>query len=164
MSEAGNLAIATPDNPVGCGRALPGVRIRVLDGDGAPVAEGELGEVEVNTPALMAGYLGDDGVLTPIGDRTWFRTGDLGRLDSAGNLRVVGRKRAVHRAGYTLYPEILERKAEACGRPVVVLGSADERLGSTLHFVVADGGDGTPREWRERMAPFLAHRSPRSAR
>ncbi|NJP53849.1 acyl--CoA ligase [Streptomyces sp. SBST2-5] len=156
LTELGNVALATPDEPTGCGRPLPGVEVRVVTADGREAAAGELGGIEVRSPDLMEGYLRDDGTVSPVAHDAWYPTEDLGRVDSAGRLQVVGRNRAVHRLGFTLYPESLERKAEACGRPVKVLPAQDRRRGCVLHFVVADPQDTPPAEWRRRLAPHLA--------
>jgi non-ribosomal peptide synthetase component E (peptide arylation enzyme) len=68
----------------------------------------------------------------------YYQTHDIGYLDEAGNLHVLGRKSAVHRNGYTLYPEGLERKAEACGAPVKIVAIEGGRRGASLAFVIAD--------------------------
>ncbi|MER7402481.1 class I adenylate-forming enzyme family protein [Streptomyces sp. NPDC000070] len=156
LTELGNVALATPDAPVGCGRPLPGVDLRIVRPDGRPAAPGEPGEIEVRSPGLMEGYLKPDGTLVPVVDTGWYPTADLGHLDADGHLHVHGRNRAVHRLGFTLYPESLERKAENCGRPVKVVAARDERRGASLHFVVADPDGGEPRDWRRRLAPHLA--------
>ncbi|MWB98081.1 AMP-binding protein [Agromyces seonyuensis] len=66
------------------GRSLPGVRVRVTDG-----------QVELGGPALAAGYL-DDPARTAAAfhedaEGRWYRTGDLGMLGETGILRVTGR-------------------------------------------------------------------------
>ncbi|WP_078628210.1 class I adenylate-forming enzyme family protein [Streptomyces sp. NRRL F-2664] len=156
LTELGNVALATPQAPTGCGRPLPGVEVRVVRPDGAPAAPGELGGIEVRSPGLMEGRLREDGTLDPVPQGSWYPTADLGHFDAEGHLYVVGRNQAVHRSGFTLYPESLERKAEACGRQVKALAVEDLRRGCTLHFVVADPDGGSPAQWRRRMAPHLA--------
>ncbi|BDM73610.1 AMP-binding protein [Streptomyces nigrescens] len=156
LTELGNVALATPDSPHGCGRPLPGVRLRVVRPDGTVAAPGELGGIEVRSPGLMAGYLREDGSLGPVDQDAWYPTADLGSVDADGTVRVVGRNQAVHRLGFTLYPESLERRAEACGRPVKVLAVEDQRRGSALHFVVADPEGDAPLTWRRRLAEHLA--------
>ncbi|MFI0712818.1 class I adenylate-forming enzyme family protein [Streptomyces inhibens] len=156
LTELGNVALATPDTPHGCGRPLPGVRLRVMRPDGTAADPGELGGIEVRSPGLMAGYLQEDGSLTPVDPDAWYPTADLGSVDAEGTVRVVGRNQAVHRLGFTLYPESLERRAEACGRPVKVLAVDDQRRGSALHFVVADPEGEAPLTWRRRLAEHLA--------
>lgn len=155
LSEMGNVALATPADPVACGRPLDGVGVRLVSPDGGPAAPGELGRIEVRSPGRMEGYLTEDGELMPVGD-DWFRTGDVGCLDEAGRLHVSGRDQAVHRLGYTIFPEILERRAEGCGRQVKVVPVDDARRGHALHFVVADPDGDTALAWRRRLAPFLA--------
>jgi long-chain acyl-CoA synthetase len=152
-NETGNIAMATLDNPVGCGHTLPGVTVRVVR-DGVPVPSGQTGEIWVDTPAMMEGYLGPDGTVQPRPAGP-YRTEDLGYVDAAGNLFVVGRKLAVHRLGYTLYPEAIERRAEACGRAVKVVPIDDERRGCQLVFVVADGQGGSAQFWRREIDLLL---------
>jgi long-chain acyl-CoA synthetase len=153
-SEAGNIALAEPSAPIGCGRPLPGVQVRVVDPDGTPVDAGAIGRILVRTPALMAGYLAEDGGLSGAAE-PYYPTGDLGYLDAAGYLFVIGRANAVHRFGHTLYPSAIEQRAQACGVPVKVLAFDDARRGSQLVFVLADPGGGDPREWQERLNALL---------
>ncbi|CAM5492021.1 long-chain acyl-CoA synthetase [Streptomyces spiroverticillatus] len=155
LSELGNVALATPEVPVACGRPLPGVGVRVVAPDGRPAAPGELGRIEVRSPGRMEGYLTEEGELVPADDG-WFRTGDVGSLDAGGLLYVSGRDRAVHRLGYTIFPESLERKAEECGRQIKIVPVADVRRGHALHFVVADPDGHSALTWRRRIAPHLA--------
>lgn len=151
LSELGNVALATMDNPAGCGRPLPGVRVRVGELPGAPPG---LGQVLVDTPARMTGYLDEHGQLVPAPEG-WFATGDLGYLDAAGNLRVTGRHAAVHRMGYTLYPESIQRQAAGCGAPVCVVGVDDDRRGARLVLFLADPRRRPAAYWRERLDPLL---------
>lgn len=155
LSELGNVALATPDNPVGCGRPVDGVRVRIGKLPDAPAGSPRLGRVLVHSPALMTGYLDEHGTLRPPAPG-WFDTGDLGYLDEAGNLHVTGRHQAVHRMGYTLYPESIQRQAAECGVPVCVIGVADERRGSRLVLFVEDPARRDVAYWRRRIDPLLA--------
>ncbi|GAA2098711.1 long-chain fatty acid--CoA ligase [Streptomyces albiaxialis] len=154
-TELGNIAFATTDNPVACGQAMDGIRIRVVDDSGREVPAGEHGELEVDTPDALEGYLAEDGTLEPA-PRGWQRTGDLGRLDAHGNLFVLGRKYAVHRMGYTLYPELTERGLAAKGCSVRIVALPDERRGSQLVFFVEDDQSRDETYWRERLSGLLA--------
>ena len=73
------------------GRPMLGVEIRLLDDDGAPVAPGQAGEIWSRGPDLFAGYtdpaLGDGA----FDDDGWYRTGDMGALDSDGFLTITDR-------------------------------------------------------------------------
>jgi len=92
------------------GPLLPGLELRFLDDGGKPVAAGEAGELWVSGPNLMLGYYHAPEmtaeVLTPDG---WYRTGDIARMNEAGNLYIVGRaKEMIIRSGFNVYPEEVE--------------------------------------------------------
>jgi long-chain acyl-CoA synthetase len=77
------------------GRPLDGVEVQIWDDDHAPLPPGTVGEIAVRGPAQARSY-------TATSEETnrasfvngFFVTGDLGQLDSAGSLQIVGRKRA----------------------------------------------------------------------
>ena len=74
------------------GRPRPGFELRLVDERAATrCPTGEAGEVLLRGGSVMAGYLDDPEetakALSPDG---WLRTGDLGVLDEAGRLRIVG--------------------------------------------------------------------------
>ena len=77
------------------GRLTPGNEIRLLDDDDRGVGVGEDGEIVSRGPELFVGYT-DPGLdrdsFLPGG---WFRTGDIGRLDSDGFLTITDRKKDV---------------------------------------------------------------------
>lgn len=160
-SEAGNIALAAPADTgpgggraAGCGLPLDGVEVRIVDPDANPVAATEIGRILVRTPALMAGYLAEDGTMTGA-ESPYYPTGDLGYLDEHGHLFVVGRANAVHRFGHTLYPSAIEQRAAACGAPVTVLAFEDARRGCQLVFVVADPDLGDARGWQDALTALL---------
>jgi acyl-CoA synthetase (AMP-forming)/AMP-acid ligase II len=77
------------------GRPVEGVSVQVRGPDGAPVPTGFEGELCVRGPQLLQGYVDpalDSEALTPDG---FLRTGDLVRLDAAGNITVTGRVKDV---------------------------------------------------------------------
>jgi long-chain acyl-CoA synthetase len=153
-TELGNIAFATLDNPVATGRPMEGIQVRIVDEDGRPVPAGEAGEIQVDTPDALEGHLAEDGTLIPA-PTGWQPTGDLGHLDEHGNLFVLGRKLAVHRMGYTLYPELIERKVEAAKCPVRVVPLPDERRGAQLVFFVEDEQRRDAAHWREVLDGLL---------
>ncbi|RSM80078.1 long-chain fatty acid--CoA ligase [Kibdelosporangium aridum] len=154
-TEVGNVSFATLDDPVGCGKAMDGLEMRIVDENDNPLPPGELGEILVRSPDMMEGYLDEDGSLIPA-DRGWYRTNDLGHLTEKGNLFVAGRKYAVHRGGFTLYPEVIERKASvATGCSVRIVALPDDRMGSQLVFFVEDDTEREGAYWRERLASAL---------
>lgn len=114
------------------GVPLPGQRVDVVGEDGAPLAAGEVGEVVIAGPVVMAGYLNrpDETARTIVDGR--LRTGDLGRFDDDGYLQIVDRiKDMIIRGGENLYPKEIEnalyrhpdvREAAVVGAPDPVLG------------------------------------------
>jgi len=87
------------------GKPLPGVELRILD----PDAEG-IGEVAVRSKTVMSHYLDDPELTAQTIVDGWLLTGDLGRLDSDGHLRLFGRKKnmIVTEGGKNIYPEDVE--------------------------------------------------------
>lgn len=78
--------------PGSVGREVPGVRARVVDDGGQPIAAGEVGELQVQTPAMMSGYWNNPEATAASFDGPWFRTGDVVERDTDGYVRIVGRK------------------------------------------------------------------------
>jgi acyl-CoA synthetase (AMP-forming)/AMP-acid ligase II len=103
----------------------------VKGADGAIRTQGE-GEIVVQTPALMSGYLDRPDLTAAVLKDGWYATGDLGEVDAAGNVRLTGRaKDEINRAGFKVQPAeidmLLESHpsiAEACvfGAPDAVSG------------------------------------------
>jgi len=92
------------------GRALPGVQLRVHDDAGRPCPPGDIGNVEVRGASIFSGYWRmpekTREEFTPDG---WFRTGDVGHLDAAGVLTLVGRsKDLIISGGFNVYPAEVE--------------------------------------------------------
>jgi acyl-CoA synthetase (AMP-forming)/AMP-acid ligase II len=115
------------------GRALPGTEIRVADATGAPAAPGEAGEVLVRGYHVMSGYFEDPaGTARALTHDGWLRTGDVGVLDAAGNLRITDRLKDMFIVGgFNAYPAEIE---QLLGRhpdiaEVAVIGIPDPRLG-----------------------------------
>jgi acyl-CoA synthetase (AMP-forming)/AMP-acid ligase II len=100
------------DAEVSVGRPHAGVDLSVRDGDDPARAlpAGEVGEVCLRSPAVMSGYWLQPeltaAAFTPDG---FVRTGDLGYVDDAGRLRLVGRSKEMYvRGGYNVYPMEVE--------------------------------------------------------
>ncbi len=114
-TEVGIATASLPDDPpevlaTTVGKPTPGVELRITGADGRALAAGEVGGVEVRSPATMRGYWNDPdataAVLDPDG---WIRTGDLGFLDAAGYLHLRGRRSEMFiRGGYNVYPGEIE--------------------------------------------------------
>jgi oxalate---CoA ligase len=104
--------------PAGLVGRTMGLEIAVIDSAGQRLAPRQDGEIAVRGSSLFAGYK-DDAPATAIAFRDgWFRTGDCGHLDEAGNLYLLGRiKEIVNRGGQKIIPEEVE--AVICAHPAV---------------------------------------------
>ena len=148
------------------GLPLPGVQVRVVDADGAPVPPGTPGELQIGgTPGvdLTPGYDGRPDATAALFDDGWLRTGDLVRLDDAGRAYFVDRAGdLVKRAGENVstgeveqvlggHPAVLESAVHGMPDPVY-----DEIV--VAHVVLRDGHEAGPEEliaWcRERLSRF----------
>jgi HIP---CoA ligase len=173
LTEAGTATGTGPDDDPAAiattvGHARPGFELRIVDDAGAEVAEGGSGEVLLRGPSVMSHYLDDPeataATLSPDG---WLRTGDIGVLDEAGRLRIVGRAKDMFIVGgFNAYPAeienaLLEHPSIAAA---AVIGIPDERLGEVgMAFVVLDQEGSVAAEdiiaWsRDRMANYKAPR------
>ncbi|WP_227984526.1 class I adenylate-forming enzyme family protein [Nocardia spumae] len=91
------------------GLPLPGQTIRIADADGNPVADGAAGEVLIQGPNIMRGYLNRPEETARTVVDGWLRTGDIGRFDEDGYLVLVDRaKDMIIRGGENIYPKEIE--------------------------------------------------------
>lgn len=78
------------------GKPFAGTKIILLSEEGKEVLNGEVGEICFQGAGIMKGYLNrpelTSNALIKIGGATYFKTGDLGRIDSSGNLEYLGRR------------------------------------------------------------------------
>ncbi len=129
-----------------CGVAPPGVMLQIRSPDGVAVATGEVGEVTVKGPNVMAGYWNKqeqtDGVLVD----GWYSSGDLGYIDDDGYLFLVDRsKDMIVSGGENVY--CTEVEDAIYSHPGVleatVFGIPDEQWGEAVHAVVVprEGSD-----------------------
>ena len=92
------------------GFALPGVAIRIVDGDRREMQAGDVGEIEMKGPNLCAGYWRrPEATAECFYADGYFRTGDTGYLDIEGRLTISGRsKDLIISGGYNVYPAEIE--------------------------------------------------------
>ena len=92
------------------GFALPGVSLRVQDDAGDALPLGEIGGIQVKGPNVFQGYWRmpekTKEEFTPDG---YFKTGDVGKIDTRGYITIVGRsKDLIISGGYNVYPAEIE--------------------------------------------------------
>jgi len=92
------------------GLPLPGVGVRVHDDRGSPLPAGEIGNLEVKGPNVFKGYWRmPEKTADEFTTDLWFKTGDVGRIDSDGYVTIVGRsKDLIISGGYNVYPAEIE--------------------------------------------------------
>jgi malonyl-CoA/methylmalonyl-CoA synthetase len=92
------------------GVALPGVGVRVRNEAGAELPAGEVGAIEVSGPNVFKGYWRmPDKTREEFTADGWFKTGDVGKIDSRGYVSIVGRsKDLIISGGYNVYPAEVE--------------------------------------------------------
>ena len=133
--------------PGAVGKAA-GIEIEVVDEQCVPLPAGETGEICFRGPSVLSalpngsGYFEDEGKHKDAFRRAgWFLSGDVGRLDAAGFLRITGRiKNMLIRGGEKVYLEDVDRCLEA--HPAVA-EACSVRMGARRHedeavaFIVA---------------------------
>lgn len=171
LTEAGTAAATSAGDDIETiattvGRPRPGFELRIVgeDGDAAP---GEPGEVVLRGGSVMTGYLDDpEATELALSSDGWLRTGDLGVIDDAGCLRIVGRMKDMFIVGgFNAYPAEIEnlllRHPDI--QHAAVIGIPDDRLGEVgMAFVVTGSGTGSASDivdWcREHMANYKVPR------
>ena len=159
-----------PERLVSAGLPLPGMELRIVDpGTLEDLPVGEHGEIWLRTRQLMKGFLGKpEETAKVITEDGWFRTGDLGKVDSEGYLFVEDRlKDMIISGGENIYsPEIERVLAEhPAVMEVAVIGVPDDRWGEVVKAVVSLKPDTSATEdeliayCREHLAHFKCPRS-----
>ncbi|MFF5858363.1 class I adenylate-forming enzyme family protein [Streptomyces sp. NPDC012751] len=94
------------------GRPFPEVEVGIRDPDTRrELPVGTAGEVWVRSPHVMTGYWSDPALSARVLDDGWYRTGDIGRLDERGYLRLLDRVAdVVKTGGVKVYPADVERE------------------------------------------------------
>jgi acyl-CoA synthetase (AMP-forming)/AMP-acid ligase II len=174
LTEGGTAAATSPDDDVETiattvGRPRPGFELRIVDDQDREVPSGTPGEVLLRGGSIMSHYLDDpDATEEALSPEGWLRTGDLGVLDAAGYLRIVGRSKDMFIVGgFNAYPAEIENAllAHPDVQQVAVIGVPDRRLGEVgMAFAVLRPGASMTAddliEWsRDRMANYKVPRA-----
>lgn len=112
LTEAGTVLTVNDLKPFrgdSVGKPVPGLDLEIRDKNSAGV-----GEVWVKGPTVMAGYLDEPELTNEALVDGWLKTGDLGRVDPAGHLKLMGRAKnmIVTEGGKNIYPEDIEAAFE----------------------------------------------------
>ncbi|MFC4407218.1 class I adenylate-forming enzyme family protein [Haloarchaeobius iranensis] len=168
MSEAASQVTTAPpamarEHPGTVGQPLVNVTLRVLDADGEPCAPGERGELVVDGPQVMRGYLDDEHTDAAVSERG-LHTGDVGYRDGDGRLWVTGRlDDLLVSGGENVDPNRVARVLVECPgvRDVAVVGLDDPEWGDRVAALVV--GECSPDTFDGYARDHLAdHERPRT--
>jgi malonyl-CoA/methylmalonyl-CoA synthetase len=118
------------------GLPLPGISMRIADGEDRALGDGEIGEIQVKGPNVCRGYWRNPAkTAEAVTADGWFRTGDLGRRDARGYYFIVGRaKDLIISGGLNVYPKEVEDCIDAVDGVAesAVVGVADADFGEAV--------------------------------
>jgi long-chain acyl-CoA synthetase len=121
------------------GRARPGIEVRIVGDDGAPVPAGEVGELVVRGPSVMTGYWRRPEATAETIVDGWLHTGDLGRMSADGIVHLLDRAKDMIISGgsnvYAVEVEDVLATHESVAE-VAVVGVPDDLWGELVVAVV----------------------------
>ena len=165
----------TRQHPHTVGSEIPFAEVMIVDADGEPSADEEVGEVVHAGPLVAGGYWNDPGRTAERfrpaprasrygGTAVW--SGDRARRNGAGLITILGREdEMIKTSGNRVSPGEIEEAAMASGAvtQVAAFGVPDERLGQAIALFASGSGDDPEdrlRSWLKRELP--AHMQPRT--
>lgn len=159
---AGNARLASAGKPTRINE------VRIADESGEEAAGGEVGEILVRGPNVMAEYWRDSQETAAVLCDGWLATGDLAYRDADGYIFIVDRKKdVVISGGFNVYTSEVE--LALCEHPDVaeaaVIGIPHEDWGEQVHaIIVPRGADALTEEeiiryCRERLSPYKIPKS-----
>ncbi|MFZ5590928.1 MAG: class I adenylate-forming enzyme family protein [Bacillota bacterium] len=130
--------------PGSIGLPIPGVEVKIVDYEDREVPVGQVGEIIVRGPNVMAGYYNREEETRWALRNGWFHTGDLAYMDQDGYLFIVDRKKdLIIRGGLNIHPREVEEVLYT--HPAIfeaaVVGVPDPIMGEeVLAFVLTRDG------------------------
>jgi fatty-acyl-CoA synthase len=166
MSEAGTAIHMPLDramvarHPGSVGFAAPLLDIRLVNEEGADVADGEVGEIWLRGPSVTPGYWNKPEETAAAFSGDWYRSGDLGRRAAGGVIHVPDRLKDMYiSGGENVFPAEVEAVIGAHGkvRDVAVIGIADPKWGECgIAFIVPQDEPPTVEDILNHCAERLA--------
>lgn len=136
------------------GIPMPGTEIGIFDDDGNQLLQGEAGEICARGPQVMRGYWNqnNEGVFFK---NDWFRTGDIGVMDTEGYFKIVDRKKDMIKvSGFNVYPNEIENVLS--GHPkvmeVAAIGVSDAKSGEAIKVFVVKKDESLTEEELKKYA------------
>jgi long-chain acyl-CoA synthetase len=141
LNQPGNEEIGTVGAPVA------GTIVEIWDENDHPVAQGETGQIVVKGPQVMQGYWNlPQASQQSITAKGFFKTGDVGLIQSNGNVKIVDRlKDMIIVSGFNVYPNEIEDVLVNCAgvMEAAVIGESDDVTGEMVHAFVTLNGEVT---------------------
>jgi len=153
---------------ISCGRIFSESELQLVDDDGNKVAPGEVGEIVIRGPEVLAGYWREPDLSEAAVKNGWLHTGDLARMDDRGYLYIVDRKKdMIISGGFNVYPTEVEQAMyrHPAVYEVCVVGVPDPVWGEAIKAVVVlrDGHSANEEEMIAHCRQYLADfKKPRS--
>jgi acyl-[acyl-carrier-protein]-phospholipid O-acyltransferase/long-chain-fatty-acid--[acyl-carrier-protein] ligase len=153
MTELGPIVALNPQDDIAAckghkdnsvGSVLPGTCVKIASFDDLNVGEpNQVGKIFIKSPSLMLGYLGrPKKTFTAIRD-CWYDSGDVGRLDKDGYLKITGRLSRFSKIAGEMIPhlgveEVLTKVLDTHEHIVAVTSLPDEKKGEQLVVLYVD--------------------------
>ena len=126
-----------------CGRIGTFVDVKIVDGEGRQVADGEVGEIIAKGSLVMKGYWNNEKATADTLKDGWLYTGDLGWRDAKGFVHIVDRKKdVIISGGVNIYPREVEEvlNLHKGVKETCVIGVPDDKWGEcVVAYVVPNG-------------------------
>ncbi|MET0067167.1 MAG: malonyl-CoA synthase [Candidatus Thiodiazotropha sp.] len=165
MTEAGMITSNPYDGERLAGTVgfpLPGVSVRIADGQGQELPRGETGVLELRGPNVFKGYWRmPEKTAAEFREDGWFISGDNAVMDETGRVSIVGRaKDLIISGGYNIYPKEIESEIDAIPGVLesAVVGVPHPDFGEGVAAVVVSDGSRslTPEDIVEPLQGRLA--------
>jgi len=131
------------------GLPLPSTEIKILDDDGIEVPTGENGEICARGPQVMPGYWNNPEESEMVFRDGWFKTGDIGRIDEDGFIKIVDRKKEmINVSGFNVYPNEIENVLSQHPKVLEVgaVGAKDAKSNEVVKVFVVKKDDSLTKE------------------
>lgn len=138
------LGVRAPVDPVtgslSVGKTMPDVEALILDDDGTPLSDGEIGELALRGPQVSSGYWKNAEATAMAFVDGRFSTGDVAMRDADGWIYIVDRKKdMIIASGYKIWPREVEDVLyeHPAVKEAAVVGARDNYRGETIHAFVS---------------------------
>ncbi len=163
MTESSPVASVNPLDGSGklgsIGMPVPSTEMRIVNEEGVPVPQGEIGEIQIKGPQVMKGYYNRPEATAQTIKDGWLCTGDIGLMQEDGYFQIVDRKKdMILVSGFNVYPNEIEDVVATHPKVLecAAIGIPDEKSGEVVKlFVVKKENSLTEKEVIEHCRQSL---------